>query len=54
MIATRCAAVTAARWFERGPYRSSTHGFCGVNTTGTANYFYAAYTYGLRPDLLAI
>lgn len=43
------ATTTAASWFERGPDRSATSSFCGVLTGGTANTFYAAYAYGLRP-----
>lgn len=40
--------TTAANWFGRGPCRSYTSSFCGVDTNGTASTLSAAYTYGLR------
>lgn len=42
-------AGSAAYWWERSPYGSSTSGFCAVSSDGTANYYYASYAYGVSP-----
>lgn len=40
---------STAYWWERSPYSTGSTTFCTVNTTGTANSFYAGYSYGLAP-----
>ena len=38
---------SASSWWERSPYSSLSTRFCIVNSSGTANYYYASYTCGV-------
>lgn len=40
---------SASDWWERSPYASTSHRFCGVDYSGAANYGYAYTNYGLAP-----
>ena len=39
--------ATAVRWWERSVYATDANRFCNVNTSGTAHYGNATYSYGL-------
>ena len=43
------ATGSTAYWWERSPYYNNSNYFCNVTTNGTANYYYARYSYGLAP-----
>ena len=40
---------STAYWWERSPYYNNSSAFCFVNTSGTANGYYARYSLGLAP-----
>lgn len=41
--------LSATTWWERSPYSSDSHYFCGVLSTGTARSYTASSTLGLAP-----
>ena len=43
------ATSAAARWWERSPYSGNAYYFCYVTTSGSADYYYAPYSYGVSP-----
>ena len=44
------ATTSAAIWWERSPYYNNSYAFCNVNTSGTAYYATAGYSFGVAPD----
>ena len=38
---------SAGRWWERSPYSGDTNNFCGVSSSGSANFNYAYSSYGV-------
>lgn len=41
-----------ADWWERSPYYGSSADFCYVNTSGSADYLYAYYSFGVAPAFI--
>ena len=38
---------SAGRWWERSPFSGDTNNFCGVSSSGSANFNYASSSYGV-------
>lgn len=38
---------SASRWWERSPYSGHSASFCSVHSNGTADWYYASYSYGV-------